>query len=480
MNTTKSHAVFLPYPAQGHITPMLKLAKLLYHSKGFHITFINTEFNHKRLLRSRGPESVRGLPDFCFETIPDGLPESDQDTTQDIPALCEATRRTCPGKLKELILRIEKEEGVPPVTCIVADGAMGFAVYPAQELGLPAFLFFTTTACGFLGYLHYAQLVQRGYTPFKDESFFTDEYLNTPLDWVVGMKNARLRDMPTFIQTTDPDDIMVKINIKQCEDDAPRATGIILNTFDDLEHEALQAILSRLPNTYTVGPISPLVRCIPKSDPIESIGSNLWKEDAGCMEWLDKQAAASVVYVNYGSITTMTAEQLLEFAWGLAFSRHPFFWVLRGDVVRGSGAVLPKEFLEEIEGRGVIVGWCNQEDVLAHPAIGGYLSHCGWNSTIESIYEGVPMICWPFFAEQTTNCKYLCNEWGMGIEIGDNVKRGEVEAVVRELMEGEKGKEMRQKAGEWKVKARAAINVGGSSYRNLEKLVQEMNKFKSN
>ncbi|KAJ4793637.1 Glycosyltransferase [Rhynchospora pubera] len=480
MNTTKSHAVFLPYPAQGHITPLLKLAKLLYHSKGFHITFINTEFNHKRLLRSRGPESVRGLPDFCFETIPDGLSESDQDATQDIPALCEATRRTCPGKLKELILRIEKEEGVPPVTCIVADGAMGFAVYPAQELGLPAFLFFTTSACGFLGYLHYAQLVEKGYTPFKDESFFTDEYLNTPLDWVVGMKNARLRDMPTFIQTTDPDDIMVNINIKQCEDDAPRATGIILNTFNDLEHEALQAILSRLPNTYTVGPISPLVRCIPKSDPIASIGSNLWKEDTGCMEWFDKQAAASVVYVNYGSITTMTAEQLLEFAWGLAFSSYPFFWVLRGDLVQGSGAVLPKEYLEEIEGRGVIVGWCNQEDVLAHPAIGGYLSHCGWNSTIESIYEGVPMICWPFFAEQTTNCKYLCNEWGMGIEIGGNVKRGEVEAVVRELMEGEKGKEMRQKAGEWKVKARAAINVGGSSYRNLDKLVEEMNQFKRN
>ncbi|KAJ3700105.1 hypothetical protein LUZ61_003810 [Rhynchospora tenuis] len=294
------------------------------------------------------------------------------------------------------------------------------------------------------------------------------------------MKNARLRDMPTFIQTTDPDDIMVNINIKQCEDDAPRAAGIILNTFDDLEHEALQAILSRLPNTYTVGPISPLVHCIPKSDPIASIGSNLWKEDTGCMEWLDKQAAGSVVYVNYGSITTMTAEQLLEFAWGLAFSRHPFFWVLRGDVVKGSGAVLPKEFLEEIEGRGVIVGWCNQEDVLAHPAIGGYLSHCGWNSTIESIYEGVPMICWPFFAEQPTNCKYLCNQWGMGIEVGGNVKRDEVEAVARELMEGEKGKEMRKRAREWKDKARAAINVGGSSYRNLEKLAEQMNQIKRN
>lgn len=238
----------------------------------------------------------------------------------------------------------------------------------------------------------------------------------------------------------------------------------------------ITSLVIRLPNTYTVGPISPLVRCIPKSDPIASIGSNLWKEDStGCMEWLDKQVAASVVYVNFGSITVMSAEQLLEFAWGLAGSMHPFLWVVRADLVQGSDAVLPKEFLEEIEGRGVMVGWCNQEEVLAHRAIGGFLNHCGWNSTIESIYEGVPMICWPFFAEQPTNCKYLCNEWGMGMEIGGNVKRGEVEAMVRELMDGEKGKEMRKRAGEWKDKARAAIMAGCSSYNNFDKLVEQMN-----
>lgn len=234
----------------------------------------------------------------------------------------------------------------------------------------------------------------------------------------------------------------------------------------------------RLPNTYTVGPISPLVCSIPMSDPIASIGSNLWKEDTGCMAWLDKQAAASVVYVNFGSITVLRAEQWVEFAWGLANSMHPFLWVVRADLVQGSDTILPKEFLEEIEGRGMMVGWCDQEEVLAHGAIGGFLSHCGWNSTIESIYEGMPMICWPFFAEQLTNCKYLCNEWGMGMEIGGNVKRGEVEAMVRELMDGEKGEEMRQMAGNWKNKARAAIKESGSSYTNLEKLVEQMNQFK--
>jgi UDP:flavonoid glycosyltransferase YjiC (YdhE family) len=226
-----------------------------------------------------------------------------------------------------------------------------------------------------------------------------------------------------------------------------------------------------------MGPISPSIRSIPMSDPVASISSNLWKEDTGCITWLDKQAAGSVLYVNFGSITTLTAEQWVEFAWGLARSMHPFLWVVRADLVEGSKAILPKEFLEEIEGRGMMTGWCNQEDVLAHRAVGGFLSHCGWNSTIESIYEGVPMICWPFFSEQLTNCKYLCSEWGVGMEIGGNVKRGEVEAMVRELMDGEKGKEMRRMAGGWKDKATAAIMEGGSSYKNLEKLIEQMNQF---
>lgn len=167
----KPHAVCIPYPAQGHINPMLKLAKLL-HSHGFHITFVNTDFNHRRLLKSRGPAALDGLPSFRFESIPDGLPPTDVDVdaTQDIPSLCQSTRRLCLQPFRELLSKLNSSSTTPPVSCIVSDGVMSFTLDAAEELGVPEVLFWTTSACGFLAYLHYHQLVQRGYTPLKGTS----------------------------------------------------------------------------------------------------------------------------------------------------------------------------------------------------------------------------------------------------------------------------------------------------------------------
>ncbi|KZV28904.1 hypothetical protein F511_13699 [Dorcoceras hygrometricum] len=135
----KPHAVCIPYPAQGHVNPMLKLAKIL-HSKGFHITFVNTEFNHRRLLRSRGQNSLDGIDGFRFEAIPDGLPPSDADATQDIPTLCESTTTTCIGPFRDLLAKLNDTalSNVPPVTCIVSDGVMSFTVQAAEELGIPS------------------------------------------------------------------------------------------------------------------------------------------------------------------------------------------------------------------------------------------------------------------------------------------------------------------------------------------------------
>lgn len=178
---------------------------------------------------------------------------------------------------------------------------------------------------------------------------------------------------------------------------------------------------------------------------------------------------------NTGSITVMTEDQLKEFAWGLANSNQTFLWIIRPDLVAGDMAVLPPEFVEATKERGMLANWCPQEEVLKHPAIGGFLTHNGWNSTFESIVSGVPMICWPFFAEQQTNCRYCCTEWGIGMEIDSNVKRQEIEKQVKELMEGEKGKEMRNRAQQWKkLAADAAAPHSGSSFRNLDNLIHKV------
>ncbi|KAG8368656.1 hypothetical protein BUALT_Bualt15G0068200 [Buddleja alternifolia] len=464
----KPHAVVIPYPAQGHIAPLLRLAKLLHH-RGFFITFVNTEFNHNRLIRARGPGSVSGGQDFQFRTIPDGLPPSDCDATQDIPLLSQSMSENCTAPFLELIKNLNDDSSeCPKVSCIVSDGVMSFTLDAAEKLGVPEVMFYTTSACGFMGYLYYGELVARGYVPLKDESCLTNGYLDTEIDFIPGMKGIRLRDIPSFIRTTDPNDIMLNYNIVQHEN-ASRAKAIILNTFDELEQDILEAIRARFDNVYTIGPL----QLLDNERKLNSIGSNLWKEDMECLDWLDKREENSVLYINFGSITPLSPDQTVEFAWGLAKSNHHFLWIIRPDLMNGKGSLLPEGFLEETKGRGLLVGWCPQERVLAHRAVGGFLTHCGWNSTVETISEGVPMVCWPFFAEQQTNCRYACTKWEIGVEIEGDVTRGKVEKMVKVMMDGEKGKEMRKKALEWKDKARLAAKIGGSSYHNLEKLIDE-------
>ena len=287
------------------------------------------------------------------------------------------------------------------------------------------------------------------------------------MDWIPGMKNMRLRDFPSFIRTRNPGDHLMVNFIMDVMENATRASGLILNTFDALEQDVLDPLLSMFPPICTIGPLSLLLNQIPDDN---SIGSNLWREEPECLQWLDSQQPSSVVYVNFGSITVMTAEQLVEFAWGLANTGQPFLWIIRPDLVVGDSAILPPEFVAETKQRGLMASWCPQEKVLNHPSVGGFLTHCGWNSTIESICAGIPMVCWPFFAEQQTNCRY-CTEWGIGMEIDNNVERGEVEKLVREMMEGEKGKNMKKAAMEWRTKAEEATDPCGTSYLNLDKLV---------
>lgn len=254
-----------------------------------------------------------------------------------------------------------------------------------------------------------------------------------------------------------------------------QASSIIFNTFQEFEKEALQALKSTFnySNIYTIGPLPLLAKHMPKTE-ANSFNSSLWKPDSKVFEWLDKKAPGSVVYVNYGSITTMTSEHLHEFAWGLAKSKRPFLWIIRPDIVKGDASgSLTEEFLEEVKDRGLLVRWCAQDQVLAHESVGVFLTHCGWNSMTESVSCGVPVICWPFFADQQTNCYYSCGKWGIGMEIDSDVKRDEVVELVKEMMEGGRGKKMRKKAKEWQRIAEEATDVGGGSYVDFDNFIKE-------
>lgn len=442
---------------------MLKVAKLL-HARGFHVTFVNTDYNHRRILRSRGPHALDGLTSFRFETIPDGLPWTDVDAKQDMLKLIDSTMNNCLSPFKDLLTRLNSSSDVPPVSCIVSDASMSFTIDAGEELEIPVVLLWTNSATALMLYLHYQKLMEKGIIPVKDESD-----LKTEIYWIPSMNTIQLKDFPDFIIKSDHQHLMLNF-ITHVTQRSKRASAIMINTFENLEHDVVSSLRSIIhPRIYPVGPLPMLEdREINRDSEIGRLRLNLWEEETESLDWLGTKEKKSVLYVNFGSITVLTSEQLLEFAWGLAMSGKEFLWVVR--------SILPADFLSETADRGMVVtGWCPQEKVLSHPAIGGFLTHCGWNSMMESVFAGVPMICWPFFADQLTNRKFCCEEWGLGMEIGDEVKRDRVEAVVREVMDGAGGVEIREKVMEWRrVAGEASAPPCGSSFVNFQTVVNEV------
>ncbi|KAF2314765.1 hypothetical protein GH714_033485 [Hevea brasiliensis] len=191
-----------------------------------------------------------------------------------------------------------------------------------------------------MAYLHFRHLIEKGLIPFKDESYLTNGHLDTVIDWIPGMKGIRLRDIPSFIRTTDPENFMLNFLISETER-AQKASAIVLNTFDALEHEVLAALssLPKLPYVYSIGSLQLLLNKV-KDSGLKSIGSNLWKEESGCLDWLDSKEPNSVIYINFGSAIVTKREKLVEIAWGLANSNKNFLWVVRPNLVSGANAVL--------------------------------------------------------------------------------------------------------------------------------------------
>ncbi|KAJ0795184.1 putative UDP-glucuronosyl/UDP-glucosyltransferase, UDP-glycosyltransferase family [Helianthus annuus] len=469
----KPHVVFIPYPAQSHIKCMLKLARLLHH-KGTEITFINTEWNHKRLFKYGGSSGLDGIPDFRFKTVPDGLPSSSDDGTEPTQTVEELGLYLLTNFLDPFLDLVAGLE--TPPTCIICDGTMTFTniIDATEKLKIPIFLYWTMAASGFMAFYLAKVLLEKGILPLKDESYLTNGYTDTLLE-VPGMQKVRLRDLPEHLLATKLDDPSFNWYVDSARR-ADKVPHVIIHTFDELEAPLIKEIKSRFPHTYTVGPLQLLVNQITENETKKTNfnGYSLWKEEPECVQWLHSKEPNSVVYVNFGSITVMSLENLVEFGWGLVNSNHNFLWIIRTDLVDGKPVTLPQELEEEIKRKGFIASWCSQEEVLNHPSVGGFLTHGGWGSVIESLTAGVPMVCWPFSYDQNVNCRQLCKEWEVGMMIEGDVKRDEVEKIVRELMEGVEGNRMRKNAMEFKKKAEITTAPNGSSSLNIEELVNEI------
>lgn len=262
------------------------------------------------------------------------------------------------------------------------------------------------------------------------------------------------------------------------------AHGIILNSFIDLEPQTikyLQEAYNNRPKIYSIGP---LVLMDKKFD----------DDVSQCLTWLDKQPRGSVVYISFGSGGTLSHEQIIELAIGLEMSGQRFLLVVRcpndripnGTYFNNQNSTnpldfLPNGFLERTKGLGlVLANWAPQVQILSHVSVGGFLTHCGWNSILESVICGVPLIAWPLFADQRTNAVMLIEDLKVALrpKIRDNgiVGRSEISEVVKELMEGEEGKEVCIKMKELKDAAKKVLSEDGSSTKALDELAFELKK----
>ncbi|KAJ9701558.1 hypothetical protein PVL29_006781 [Vitis rotundifolia] len=462
------HVLIFPLPIQGHVNPILKLAELLSLA-GLRITFLNTDYTHHRLLRYTNIlDRFRRYPGFCFQTISDGLPLDHPRTGAGLRDMMDGIKATTKPLFREMVISWCRSSD--PMTCIIADGLMSFAIDVANEVGVPIISCRTLSPCCFLAYFSFAELIEAGEVPFKDDD------MDRLVTRVPGMEGfLRRRDLPSFCRTRDANDRRIQFIITETQQ-TPRAHALILNTFEDLDGPILSQIRNHCPKIYTIGPLHAHLKSRLSSETTTSQFSNsFWEEDRSCLAWLDRQPSKSVVYVSFGSITVITKEQMMEFWHGLVNSGSRFLWVIRPDSLteKDGEFQLQAQLREVTKERGQIVDWAPQEEVLAHPAVGGFLTHGGWNSTLESIVAGVPMICWPYFSDQQLNSRFVSHVWKMGMDMKDSCDRVTVEKMVRDVME-ERRAEFTKSVDAMAKLARRSLSEGGTSYCNFDRLIEDI------
>ncbi|XP_073110994.1 crocetin glucosyltransferase, chloroplastic-like [Elaeis guineensis] len=468
MEQRQQHFLLLTYPAQGHINPALQLAKRLARTTGSRVTFSTAISGHRRMFPSLAKPDEE-VDDGILSFIPysDGYDDGFKATTDDVTTYMSRIKLVGSRTVSTLVQDLAARDR--PVSCIIYTLILPWAMDVARDRGVPSALYWIQPATVFSIYYHYFHGYDELIISHSHDPVFA---VNLP-----RLPPLQIRDLPSFFSTTNPEHPYYSIFGRFRElfemldrEEKSSKPRILMNTFDALETDAIKAI-----DNMELVAIGPLVTFLPldgkDSNGIISEG-NLFKPDnKGYMEWLDCQPERSVVYVSFGSLSLMTKQQLEQMLWGLKESGRPFLWVVRKDN-RGEG-------VEPEDGEnGMVVEWCSQVKVLSHPSVGCFVTHCGWNSTLESLVYGVPTVGVPQWTDQATNAR-LAEAWGTGVrgEVNEEgvLEGKELKRCLEVVMgEGERGMEIRRKTEMWRDRAREAVREGGSSDGNLRTFVEDI------
>lgn len=353
----------------------------------------------------------------------------------------------------------------------------------AAEFGLPTYVFFTSN-CAFLGFIFHLETLKRVHNQDVTELKDSDAELEVP----TFMNPVPAKVLPSVAMDKEAGFTFVVNTAKSLRE----TKGIMVNSFEELESYAVNSLAedNTVPPIYPVGPVLHLSKDTNEEE----------EEVMEIIRWLDDQPPSSVVFLCFGSMGSFDGDQVREIAQALEQSGHQFLWSLRQPPPKGKvempsdyqdlNQVLPEGFLERTSNIGKVIGWAPQVTVLSHKAVGGFVSHCGWNSTLESLWCGVPMATWPIYAEQQMNAFQFVRELGLAVEIkmdyrkdfridSNKVKlvtRDEIENGMRKLMKNDdKNNEgIRQKVNEMSEKSKTTIKQGGSSYNSIGRFIEDV------
>ncbi|CAK9157690.1 unnamed protein product [Ilex paraguariensis] len=474
------HFVLIPLMSPGHLIPMVDMAKLLAQH-GLIVTIVTTPLNTIRFKTTvdRAIESgcqIR-LLDLKLPVVETGLPEGCENMDS-LPSRKLIKNFFVASSMLQQPFERVFDELQPRPSCIISGKNLPWTVETARKFHIPR-LFFDGMSCFAFVCTNNLEMskIHEGGSNF-------DPFVVPGLPHQIELTK---RQLPESLNPGSPD--LTDVRNKLTAADSV-ADGIIVNTFEELESEYVREYrIAKGVKVWCVGPVSACNKL--NLDQAER-GNKASVDENQCLNWLDAREPNSVIYACLGSISGLTASQLRELGLGLEASNQSFMWVIRGGEKSQELEkwIMEERFEERTRGRGLVIrGWAPQVLILSHPSIGGFLSHCGWNSVLEGVCAGVAMITCPLFAEQFINEKLVVEVLGIGVSVGVEaavtwgmeesfglvMKRDDVKKAIERVMDkGEEGKKRREKARQVGKMARQAIDEGGSSYLNMKTLIQDI------
>ncbi|KAL0349281.1 UNVERIFIED_CONTAM: UDP-glycosyltransferase 86A1 [Sesamum angustifolium] len=415
--------------------------------------------------------------DIRYTTISDGF-ALDFDRDLNFPEFYESILRDFPARVDELVGKIvESDRSLTPF--LVADATYLWPPAVANKYNMVQVAFWTSTALHLsLGY-HFELFKEKDNyfrVIFEDCKLSSKHVEGQDMDHVdvPGVRRSNVEDFIKYDTTGEDPQVPLPVyeNMMKARREIKKADFILCNTVEELEPEAVLGLKQSLP-TYAIGPTN-FCANFTKVTSVSSLQS-----ETDCTKWLNSKPVGSVLYISFGSLAQADMQLVWEIACGLLIARVNFVWVLPLELLNSSDEtnVLPPGFMANTEDNGLIIPWSNQRAVLSNPAIGEFLTHCGWNSLLESIWYGVPVICHPFFSDQPFNRNMVVDDWKVGINLCEKepISKERVAETINSLMTGTaSGNLIKQNMKKMSKIVHDAVAKDGSSTRNFDQFLKDL------